>query len=117
MKKLRAILIDPFARTVTKREVEAENIEAIYALGQFETFAVVNLPNGDALYVDEEGLFRGHQEDADGVKVGFILNGMDPMVGRGVILGANHRTGRSIDCLSVVDDLFVSFFRTDAVIY
>lgn len=119
MKKLRAILIDPFTRTVTKHEIE-DGIDAIYKLGQYECFECVELPNGDMMFVDDEGYYKGHQEAEDGWKRGFVVadkgyvGGISPeLVGRAIILGTNRRTGNSMDCKTEVHELSIAWFKTD----
>jgi len=121
MKKLRAILIDPFTMNITEHEIDS-GIDAIYKLGQYESFDVIELPNGDTIYVDDEGLFKGRQQDATGMKRGFVVLKHEddfnhsvltpPLIGRGVILGVNKNTGNSINVKTKVSDLAVAFFRT-----
>lgn len=79
---MRAILIDPFARTVTEIEL-APGIKPIYDAIKADCFCTVNLDDGDAIYLDDDGLFREGQEFFS------VGNYPHPLAGRGVVLGSN----------------------------
>lgn len=113
---IRAFLIDPFAvkldafgrldftgddivREVTvpnpKKAGQRQSLNAIYAHLSHEKHPVdlitgVYLPNGDCIYVDDEGLFKeGHDH-------WFRLHGFpDPLKGRGLLVGTD-REGDSV---------------------
>lgn len=95
---MRAILIDPFSKTVTQVEC-APGIEAIYALIDADCFCTVNLDDaGNAVYLDDEGLFREGQEF-------FALgNYPQPLAGRGLILGCNEE-GESVATTITVEQV------------
>ena len=87
---MRAILIDPFARTITEVEHNGDYRE-IYKLLSHETMPVdcfdcVRLDDGDAIYVDDEGLLKP-------CKAFFVLHtphGMNgPYAGKGLVLGSD----------------------------
>lgn len=86
---LKAILIDPFTKTVTDYSVERD-FRAIYAAIGRDCFDCVMLPDNHAMYVDDEGLYRKDQAF-------FELGGKGPFAGKALILG-NDREGDSIDC-------------------
>lgn len=86
-----AHLIDPVSRTITSVEIPdtGDKLPAIYKHLQCRTFDVAALPNGDALYVDDEGLLKPAYHY-------IALRGMpEPFAGRGLVLGLDDR-GRSI---------------------
>jgi len=64
MSNIRAILIDPFACTVTEIEHDASDYKNVYPLLSHETmpvrmFQIVRIgDDGDAIFVDEEGLLK-----------------------------------------------------------
>ena len=80
---MKGILIDPFTRTVTEREIGPNNLKDIYDSISAECFSCVELDDRDALYVDDEGLFRENQEYFS------IGNYPQPLAGRGLILGTD----------------------------
>lgn len=78
-----AILIDPVERTIVPAMLDGTGYQAIRALVQCDLVDVVRLgqlgPNARVdLWVDDEGLFSGNP--------GFVLDGLQPLAGRGVIL-------------------------------
>lgn len=89
---MQAHLIDPANRTVTTVELpdSKDRLTAIYRHLQCDTFDVATLSNGDALYVDDEGLLRPLQH--------FIaIRGMpEPFAGRGLVMGTDSR-GHSVN--------------------
>lgn len=80
---MRAILIDPFTRTVQTVEHSGDYHE-IYKLIDAGTFEVLPLDDrGNGLYLDEDGLFADRQEF-------FALgNYPQPLAGKGLILGVD----------------------------
>jgi hypothetical protein len=88
---MQALLIDPTNRTITTAELPdtGDKLPAIYKHLQCDTFDAVTLPNGDALYVDDEGLLKPLQHF-------FAVRGMpEPFAGRGLVVGTDSR-GRSV---------------------
>jgi len=88
---MKAHLIDPANRTVTTVELpdSKDRLPAIYRHLQCDTFDVAGLPNGDSVYVDDEGLLKPMQHF-------FAVRGMpDPFAGRGLVMGTDSR-GHSI---------------------
>ena len=92
---MRAILIDPFAKKVSEVQVE-KGLQPIYDQIKAHCFDVVGLPRDDAMYVDDEGLFRKGQE--------FFAIGQyrSPLGGRALILGTNDE-GESVDAKCSLD--------------
>lgn len=89
---MQAHLIDPANQSVTTVELpdSKDRLTAIYRHLQCDTFDVATLPNGDTIYVDDEGLLRPLQH--------FIaIRGMpEPFAGRGLVMGTDSR-GHSIN--------------------
>ena len=89
---MNAILIDPYAETITPVEYSG-NYQDIYKLCDYELFTVVSVePNGDGIYVDDEGLLKLTDETKFFTYAGYP----QPLAGKGLILGLNPRTGNSI---------------------
>lgn len=95
--KVKALLIDPDAREI--REVEcARGLQPIYDLIGAETFDVVTLGGGDALYVDDIGMIRRPQPTP------FLLVGYGPLYGKALCLGYDD-DGDSVDAHASLDSL------------
>lgn len=86
----KAILIDAENRTIS--EVVITDYSDISKFGRFQHFDAVQLDRkGNTVYIDDEGLING-------TEYGFLIaNYPDPLMGNGVILGTNLRTGESQD--------------------
>lgn len=86
----KAILIDAENRTV--KEVIITNYRDISTFGRFQHFDAVQIDRrGNTVYVDDEGRING-------TEYGFMIAGhSEPLMGNGVILGTNLRTGESKD--------------------
>lgn len=87
---MRAILINPFDETVTEIEHDASSYKNIYdeistPTHQVDTFTChypsEPLPDGDAVFVDDEGLLKGPT-------CFFAIDGY-PLAGCGLILGSD----------------------------
>lgn len=109
----KAILID-----VVNKEISFTTInhykEIYNAIGHgCNTFdCPYQFPNGDSLYVDDEGLLH---DDVHGC---FILEGWySPCVGNAIILGTNDE-GESIDCKSTLEEIQkqIKFFSKDVAL-
>lgn len=84
---MKAILIDPFNVSVTEVEHNGDYKHIYTLLSHPEhpvtCFTVVGIENDDAIYVDDEGLFKEPKHF-------FIWNTYpQPLAGRGLILGTN----------------------------
>lgn len=94
---MKAILINAEAATV--KFVEIKDYTDISKFGAYDLFTTVGLGGGETLYVDDEGLING-------TAVGFILEGYDsPLMGNGVILGGNDRTGDSLSTTLTLEEI------------
>lgn len=80
---MRAIVIDPFDRTATEVVISGNDLQEIYATLGVTCIDAVRLPEGDVIYVDDEGLLKG----ATGF---FHLVGLtpNPLAGRGLLVGS-----------------------------
>jgi hypothetical protein len=82
---MQAYLIDPFARTVEPIDYDGD-YRSIYRLigNGCSTFTALGLWHpGDAVFLDDEGLFK------KGL-MGFVLDGhIEHLFGRGVVLGSD----------------------------
>lgn len=88
MKDVRGILIDPVAKTITEVTLNGDYKEIHKQIGAdcFDAVYVDRRPDGstEAIFVDDEGLYREGQEF-------FLWRGYaQPLAGRGLILGANE---------------------------
>jgi hypothetical protein len=115
---MRAIIIDPFKRSVMETDIDGSAGSICEALGcdvleiahQFET--------GDTLYVDESGLSRA-QDALNGSEDGerayaFDVGAHQPFLGKGVILGPEDQTGRHTDAVMPTSRLFSTVFLIPA---
>lgn len=93
---MKGILIDPFERTVTRVDVPP-GIDAIYALIQAQPFTCVGIDDRNAIYVDDEGLYKEDQRF-------FQFRGYpQPLAGKGLILGSDNE-GESVSCTITLAD-------------
>ena len=81
---MKAYLIDPVAETVTEVDHNGD-YRQIYELIQAQPFTCVGLwDEGDAVYIDDEGLLNNP-------RYFFLLDGYpQPLAGRGLVLGADE---------------------------
>jgi len=97
---MKGLLINPTDKTITEVEI-AQGLQPIYdALGNnCTTFAVpIVYPNGDGMYVDDEGLFK--QQNG-----GFQFpNWSYPLLGNALILGSDEE-GNSVDVKTTKEEL------------
>lgn len=100
---MKAFLIDPTTQTISEVEVnEEDQLNEIYRLTHCTCFCIWSLPNDDAIYVDDEGLLNGTVLDGAFMVTG---PGQNWLVGRGLVLGHDRKTGNSIPPLITLDDL------------
>jgi hypothetical protein len=87
---MRAILIDPKARSITETDYNGD-YKHIYKLIECEPspFTMVQLSARESLFLDDEGLFKGHTDF-------FMWKGYShPLCGKGLILGIDYE-GESV---------------------
>jgi hypothetical protein len=88
---IKAILIDPFACTITEVEYDGDDYKQIYPLLSHESMKVntftcaypSSLASHDAVYVDDEGLFKNPQ------RFFLIPSNGQPLAGKGLVIGAD----------------------------
>ena len=86
---MRAILIDPFTRTVSEIETDA-GLDDLYDILQVEIITVMQVGASHAMILDDEGLLKGKIEQEY-----FRLKGMDqPLAGRALILADEYGESR-----------------------
>lgn len=99
---MKAILIDPFDETVTEVEHNGD-YRHIYTLlshpeHKVDCFTIVQITQGDAIFVDDEGLLKDPKHF-------FVWKGYpQPLAGKGLILGTNDE-GDSVDVVTTVDEV------------
>jgi hypothetical protein len=76
---MRALLIDPTARTVTEVEFSG-GYKAVYPLIDCELFDVVAYDDDHSIYVDDEGLLKGEADF-------WQLPDRQPIAGKGLLVG------------------------------
>jgi hypothetical protein len=84
--KLRAVLVDPVARTVTDIEIE-KGLDGMYEAIGCELVALVRLKDGSEgdLWVDDEGLLKLTPESRF-----FVIHKSSALTGKGLILGSTE---------------------------
>lgn len=93
---MNAYLIDPFEKTLTEVEYNGDFRE-ICRLIDAQVFDLARLPNGDAIYVDDEGLFKRNEF--------FKHKGYgNPLAGKGLVLGCDEQ-GDSTSPSCTLDEL------------
>jgi hypothetical protein len=113
---IKGILIDPFACTITEVEHVRGDLEDIYKHISHETMKVTcftcayssALAENEAVYVDDEGLWKSPQRF-------FLLPGNpQPLAGKGLLLSANSR-GSSASAETKLEFLQDSVFFLEPV--
>lgn len=99
MPKIRGILIDPFTRTVTEVETEG-GLASIYELLGVAYVTVIPISDGQAIYIDDEGLLveKGHQEYWQ------WAGSNQPYAGKGLVLGGDEE-GDNVDATSTLEEI------------
>ena len=81
---MKTILINPFERTITEVDYNGD-FHQIYGLIECDTFDCVRINNqGDAIFVDDEGLISGKEQAFFG-----WYGYPQPLAGRGMIIGSD----------------------------
>lgn len=103
---MRAILIDPFKHSITEVEYSG-NYQDIYNLIDCDTFTIAPITHrGDAIFVDDEGLFKPEQAffKHDGYP--------QPLAGKGLILGCDEEGETVEPTISLADTVAAVRFMT-----
>jgi hypothetical protein len=96
-KAMRAVLIDPVARSFTEVEYDGD-YKSIYKHLECDLFDVVFTEFGD-VYVDDEGLLKPDQKF-------FYLEGMSqPLAGRGLVFGLVDDDGNTTPATVSIEEL------------
>jgi len=86
---MRAILIDPFTRTVSDIDTDA-GLDDLYRILDVDLITVLRVGAGHAMILDDEGLMKNKIEQEY-----FQFEGMDqPLAGRGLILADEYGENR-----------------------
>lgn len=99
MQGFKTILIDPFTKTVSEVEYSGQ-YQHIYDLLQCDCYDAARINrDGDAIFVDDEGLFKEEQayfwhEDYP-----------QPLAGRGLLLGCRATDGETIAPTTTLDEV------------
>lgn len=113
MRMVRAILIDPFEKTVTEVQHDADDYRGIYKLISHETmpvdcFTVVRLDDVDSVFIDDEGLLKDPTHF-------FLWRGYpQPLAGKGLILGCDEE-GETIACAMTLEQAKANIGFTDQI--
>lgn len=114
---VKGILIDPFACLVTEVDHDASGIDGIYRLLSHESHPVDCftcaysgvLAPGDAIFVDDEGLYKMSDRF-------FLFPGNpQPLAGKGLLLGSRSKDGQTTDALTPLAYIqqYTRFLRVD----
>jgi hypothetical protein len=111
---MRAILIDAWDNDVREVTIveEASIQHQMYELIGCSIVECVHLPNGNDLWVDEEGLlFLTHNSRF------FVYKDVMPIHGRGIILGLDRKTGECKSTKLTLEDVTdgVDFYSIEEV--
>ena len=105
MKTIKVLLINPANQTVTQIEIE-NSLQGIYKAMDCRMFECpVELPNGDAVYCDEEGKLN-REKLIGGFTYPKAWN--DIVMNKALVIGTNHNTGASVDCKSTPAEILNS---------
>lgn len=86
---MRAILINPFTRTVSDIETDA-SLDEMYSILQVDLITVMQVGAGHAMILDDEGLLKDKASQAY-----FTMKGLaQPLAGRAMILGDKYGENR-----------------------
>jgi len=94
---MKAILINAEEKTITEIDYSGDYKE-IYELIDCQTFTCVSMENGDAMFVDDEGLLTNPEHFIQ------IKDYHAPIAGSGLILGTGDE-GESISCKHTIETI------------
>lgn len=104
---MRAILIDPFAKSVSQIDIDKKDVlGGLYAAMQCGTIDLVRYGKLD-VFVDDEGLMK------DGQKFFKLIDGHQPLAGRAVILESDDEGDSIATDVSVADVYAFTMFEAD----
>ena len=92
---MKAILINPIDNSVKEVDYNGD-YKQIYTYIDATMFGLVDIPNDDSIFIDDEGLFKDTQHC-------FLFKGIPtPLCGKALVLGIDHKTGDSADANSTI---------------
>lgn len=110
---MKAILINPFDQSIREVEYDAKD-DDISVIINCRYFDVANLPNGDGIFVDDEGMLNNpthffKHEDYH-----------SPLAGKGLILGCDDE-GESIAPATTIEEVrrkvtFLNIYQVRAMV-
>lgn len=109
---MRVIKIDSVNKTVSEVELNDEDsLKGLQAIVEGLIEVAHELPNGDTLFVNEEGLMYSPMHFFE------IKGGHQPFAGNGVIAGYDFESGESTDAESAASQIraMVTFLSVDEV--
>src|SRR5437879_415732 len=81
---VKGILIDPTAKSITETTIKDYDYTKVYPLIEAGTFDIIAFDDTNALFIDDEGLFKE-------TKSFFVVQGYaQPVAGKAVLLGNNE---------------------------
>lgn len=116
---MRAILIDPYSRTVIETDIDGSAAAVCEELGSSSLAQVHEFETGDVLYIDEESEERARASLDEGIDLhrafAFEIGGRHSFLGRGVILGPENSQGVHSEALLPVSRLSSIVFIAPAL--
>ena len=108
LKQINGLLINSFTQRIEQVALVRNDLKSIYTLLNCTCVDIVRMPNGDSIYVNDNGLF----EDSDNPYsdeenlVGFFIDGVtaSPIAGFGLVLGYDDLDGSDDNCKSTTVD-------------
>lgn len=108
MKKLNGLLINPFTQRIEQVQFNQNDLESKYTLLNCRLIDAIPMPNGDAIYFNDEGLFEEADtpySNQEGLAA-FFIEGITaaPIAGLGLVVGTVIDTGDDYHCKSTTFD-------------
>lgn len=107
LKQITGLLINPLTRRL-EQVTFGEGLESIYKLLSCTHVDVVRMANGDAIYVDDNGLFtkNGDLCNDEGELAAFSISGVtsSAIAGFGLVVGCDDLDGADDNCKSTTLD-------------
>jgi hypothetical protein len=95
---MKAFLINPIDEIIEEVEFHGD-YKQIYKYIDASPFGVVDIPNDDTIYIDDEGLYKDNQHF-------FIHKDVPtPLGGKALVLGADHDSGNSVSVHTTLKEL------------
>jgi len=96
--RIKALVINPFARTIYQEEIE-NTLEDIYRVTKCDCIAAVYLDEINCMYVDDEGLLVEPSKQAY-----FAIEGADqPFAGIGLVVGTDAEGNSADHTLNILE--------------